>query len=132
MENLIINTTINFGGFYESMHSYIIDDNIESTLTKTSVSVKCKAEKPSLNYSITEIGVYLKPASEFPNPFSDQSGNAATMASATNRIEKKLDLTNTKENGKNEEINFTANVTGITTVEYYASTFVKTNTNGNI
>ena len=110
----------------------IIDDNIESTLTKTSVSVKCKAEKPSLNYSITEIGVYLKPASEFPNPFSDQSGNAATMASATNRIEKKLDLTNTKENGKNEEINFTANVTGITTVEYYASTFVKTNTNGNI
>lgn len=110
----------------------IIDDNIKSTLTKTSVSVKCKAEKPSLNYSITEIGVYLKPASEFPNPFSDQSGNAATMASATNRIEKKLDLTNAKENGKNEEINFTANVTGITTVEYYASTFVKTNTNGNI
>ena len=54
------------------------------------------------------------------------------MASATNRIEKKLDLTNAKENGKNEEINFTANVTGITTVEYYASTFVKTNTNGNI
>lgn len=110
----------------------IIDDGIESTLTKTSVSVKCKAEKPSLNYSITEIGVYLKPTSEFPNPFSDQSGNAATMASATNRIEKKLDLTNAKENGKNEEINFTANVTGITTVEYYASTFVKTNTNGNI
>jgi hypothetical protein len=110
----------------------IIDDNIESTLTKTSVSVECKAEKPSLNYSITEIGVYLKPASEFPNPFSDQSGNAATMANATNRIEKKLDLTNTKENGKNEEINFTADVTGITTVEYYASTFVKTNTNGNI
>ena len=110
----------------------IIDDNIESTLTKTSVSVECKAEKPSLNYSITEIGVYLKPASAFPNPFSDQSGNAATMANATNRIEKKLDLTNTKENGKNEEINFTADVTGITTVEYYASTFVKTNTNGNI
>ena len=111
----------------------IIDDGrIKNSLTKTSVSVPCKAIKTSSNYSITEIGVYLKPASEFSNPFSDQSGNAATMASATNRIEKKLVLTNTKEHGKNEEINFTADVTGITTVEYYASVFVTTNTNGNI
>jgi len=111
----------------------IIDDGrINGSLTKTSVSVPCKAIKTSPNYSITEIGVYLKPASEFSNPFSDQSGNAATMASATNRIEKKLVLTNTKEQGKNEEINFTADATGITTVEYYASTFVTTNTNGNI
>jgi len=111
----------------------IIDDgSIKDNLTKTSVTVKCKAVKTSPNYSIAEIGVYLKPASEFSNPFSDQSGNAATMASATNRIEKKLVLTNIKEQGKNEEINFTADVTGITTVEYYASTFVTTNTNGNI
>lgn len=29
MQNLTINTTVNFGGFYESIHSYIIDDNIE-------------------------------------------------------------------------------------------------------
>ena len=110
----------------------IVEDGVKESLTKTSVSIESKAEKPSLNYSITEIGVYLKPASEFSNPFSDQSGNAATMASSTNRIEKKLNLTNNKENGKNEEISFTADVTGITTVEYYASTFVKTNTNGNI
>jgi len=111
----------------------IIDDgSIEDNLTKTSVVIKCKAIKKSPNYSIKEIGVYLKPASEFSNSFSDQSGNAATMASATNRIEKKLVLKNVDEQGKNEEINFVAEVTGITTVEYYASTFVTTNTNGNI
>ena len=29
MQNLIINTNINFGGFYESIHSYIIDTYVE-------------------------------------------------------------------------------------------------------
>ena len=29
MQNTNIETVVNFGGFYESIHSYIIDDNIE-------------------------------------------------------------------------------------------------------
>lgn len=110
----------------------ILDISTKNDLTKTSVNLTGTAIKKSDNYAITKVGFYAKPASEFPNPFSDQAGNAATMASSTNRLEKEIILNNPFDAEINEENEFKAELTGLNTVEYYVASFIETNTNGNI
>ena len=110
----------------------ILDISKNLDLTKTSVNLTGTAVKKSDNYAITKVGFYAKPATEFSNPFSDQAGNAATMASSTNRLEKEIILNNPFDSEVNEEDEFKAELTGLDTVEYYVASFVETNTNGNI
>ena len=110
----------------------ILDISKSLDLTKTSVNLTGTAVKKSDNYAITKVGFYAKPATEFSNPFSDQAGNAATMASSTNRLEKEITLNNPFDSEVNEEDEFKAELTGINTIEYYVASFVETNTNGNI
>ena len=110
----------------------ILDISKNLDLTKTSVNLTGTAVKKSDNYAITKVGFYAKPATEFSNPFSDQAGNAATMASSTNRLEKEIILNNPFDSEVNEEDEFKLTLTGIDTIEYYAASFVETNTNGNI
>lgn len=110
----------------------ILDISKNIDLTKTSVNLTGTAVKKSDNYAITKVGFYAKPATEFLNPFSDQAGNAATMASSTNRLEKEIILNNPFDSEVNEEDKFKAELTGLDTVEYYVASFVETNTNGNI
>lgn len=110
----------------------ILDISTKNDLTKTSVNLTGTAIKKSDNYAITKVGFYAKPATEFTNPFSDQAGNAATMASSTNRLEKEIILNNPFDAEVNEEDEFKAELTSLNTVEYYVASFVETNTNGNI
>jgi hypothetical protein len=89
--------------------------------------------------TITDIGIFVKKASLFPQPFANQSGNAATMASATNRIRVDYgDLfgpgTTFVANLSNKDIGGTSKqfytVKNIEQVDYYASAFVEYSHNG--
>lgn len=103
--------------------------------TKTTASVSYEITAKSKDYSISKTGLYFKPANAFPNPFSDQAGNALTMANATNRLvfeQVTPDSSNIPFPGGNAESRHLDKGTGLDTVSYYAAAFAEVNTNGNL
>jgi len=84
----------------------------------------------SKDYSVTTKGYYLKAASEFPYPFSNQAGNAATMADPTNRLTFLDNDTSIKRSIREKSFFFGQKKAPIDTIDYYYSFFVVVNETG--
>lgn len=87
----------------------------------------------SKDYSVTTKGYYLKAASEFPNPFSDQAGNAATMADPTNRstfIDSDTRVIRLNSKHGTFTTGYGYKSVPIDTIDYYYSFFVVVNETG--
>jgi hypothetical protein len=98
-------------------------------LRKTFVRLYGKFITFSKDYSVTTKGFYLKAASEFPNPFEDQAGNAATMADPTNRLN--FISPDVKERRSFREHTWHTGVKApIDTIDYYASIYIEVNETG--
>lgn len=95
--------------------------------TKTSTMVLHSVIPKSNDNLINAAGIYLKPAIHFSYPLSNQSQNAATMASATNRLQFTEGLEHFALDPKKGFVKYRSTVvcTGIDTVEYYAAAFAK-------
>lgn len=97
---------------------------------KTRAYLRGKLTIRSKDYSVTTKGYYLKAASEFPNPFSDQAGNAATMADPTNRLTFIDSDTTVKRSFREQSFYFGDKTVSIDTIDYYYSFFVVVNETG--
>ena len=148
--NAIINSN-----HYGSLQSFNTAQNTTNVLHPPTVFVKdvsliSKIEaKVNFEYTfrsgtaplITDAGIFVKKASLFPQPFADQSGNAATMASATNRIRVDYEdvfgagsslgnsISHNSPNGARSSSFRT--VRNIEQVDYYAAGFIEYSYNGN-
>ena len=95
--------------------------------TKTNTMVMHAVTPNSNDNLINSAGIYLKPAVHFSYPLSNQSQNAATMASATNRLQFTEGLEHFTLQPKKGFVKYRSTVVcpGIDTVEYYAAAFAK-------
>jgi len=102
-----------------------------TSLRKGFVNLQARMSLYSKDYSVTTKGFYLKPASEFLNPFSDQAGNASTMADPTNRLNYvSEDGTTKRARSGRATIYWGQNNLEIDTVDYYASAYIEVNETG--
>tara|TARA_A100000164_G_scaffold148970_1_gene132199 strand:+ start:1749 stop:6014 length:4266 start_codon:yes stop_codon:yes gene_type:complete len=137
-------TAQNITNFFQAPAVVVLDVELISKI-EADVDIELTFRSDSANTTITDLGIFVKKASLFPQPFSNQSGNASTMASATNRIRVdtsdyygvntagiNLSMAETishRTHGRRKTTHRT--VKNIEQVDYYVSAFVEYSYNGN-
>ena len=105
---------------------YAIVNGVQRNLTPTSHKVMHSVNPRSNDNLIVAAGVYFKAAVHFAYPISNQSQNAATMASATNRLQFTNGLEHFVLDPKKGHVTYRSAVEAspIDQIDYFAAAFV--------